>query len=199
MTEDEIEALERALGDAGGMADRFAADLARMRREMAATSRDVSALQRGFSGGIRRAVDSVLLGGQGPGEALRGLAGSVARTAYGRAMRPVTDRLGGALAEGVGALMGFANGAAFAGGRVVTGPTPVAMRGGAGVMGEAGPEAVMPLSRGPDGRLGVAAQAGQPVAVTVHIATPDAESFRRSRGQVAAGIARAVARGQRNR
>ena len=44
-------------------------------------------------------------------------------------------------------------------------------------MGEAGTEAVMPLARGPDGRLGVsAAGAGaRPVQVTVNIATPDAD------------------------
>ena len=56
-----------------------------------------------------------------------------------------------------------------------------------------------PLARGPDGRLGVsAAGAGaRPVQVTVNIATPDADSFRRSEAQVAAALARAVARGQR--
>src|SRR5215207_3857441 len=70
---------------------------------------------------------------------------------------------------------------------------------GKGLMGEAGTEAVMPLARGPDGRLGVsAACAGAgPVQVTVNIATPDADSFRRSEAQVAAALARAVARGQR--
>src|SRR4051795_8592449 len=49
------------------------------------------------------------------------------------------------------------------------------------------------------GRLGVsAAGAGaRPVQVTVNIATPDADSFRRSEAQVAAALARAVARGQR--
>ena len=35
-----------------------------------------------------------------------------------------------------------------------------AMRGGAGLMGEAGPEAVMPLHRGPDGSLGVRTSGG---------------------------------------
>jgi phage-related minor tail protein len=64
-------------------------------------------------------------------------------------------------------------------------------------MSERGAEAVMPLARGPDGRLGVRSQAGRPVSVTVNIATPDAESFRRSEAQVSAALARAVARGQR--
>ncbi len=37
-------------------------------------------------------------------------------------------------------------------------PTVFPMARGMGLMGEAGPEAVMPLKRTPDGRLGVAAQ-----------------------------------------
>lgn len=86
----------------------------------------------------------------------------------------------------------------FAQGGVVAAPTYFPMARGLGLMGERGAEAVMPLSRGPDGRLGVAAAGGgRPVSVNVTIATPDAESFRRSQAQVAAGLARAVVRGQR--
>ncbi len=49
----------------------------------------------------------------------------------------------------------------FAYGGVVNRATPFGMRGGnLGVMGEAGPEAILPLKRGSDGRLGVAAQGG---------------------------------------
>jgi tape measure domain-containing protein len=65
------------------------------------------------------------------------------------------------------ALMGAAKGKVFdrglvpfASGGVVTSPTYFGFGGGrAGVMGEAGAEAVMPLRRGPDGRLGVGAPA----------------------------------------
>lgn len=47
----------------------------------------------------------------------------------------------------------------FANGGVVGGPTFFPMSGGrAGLMGEAGPEAIMPLTRGSDGKLGVAAE-----------------------------------------
>jgi hypothetical protein len=47
--------------------------------------------------------------------------------------------------------------------------------------------------------LGVAASgAGGGINVTFNVSTPDAESFRRSEGQVAAMVARAVALGQRN-
>ncbi len=40
-------------------------------------------------------------------------------------------------------------------GQIVSTPTMFAFAKGAGLMGEAGPEAIMPLTRGPDGKLGV--------------------------------------------
>jgi len=46
---------------------------------------------------------------------------------------------------------------AFASGGVVTRPTVFPMASGWGLMGEAGPEAIMPLARGTDGKLGVSA------------------------------------------
>ena len=67
-----------------------------------------------------------------------------------------------------------------------------------GLAGEAGPEAILPLARGADGRLGVAA-AGRAAGATINvqIATPDVDSFRRSEVYLTGQIARAVARGQR--
>lgn len=53
----------------------------------------------------------------------------------------------------------------FADGGVVNAPTAFGHSGGVGVMGEAGPEAIMPLKRGPDGKLGVAG-GSSPVNVT---------------------------------
>ena len=56
----------------------------------------------------------------------------------------------------------------YALGGIVTKPTLFAFANGTGLMGEAGPEAIMPLSRGPDGKLGVKAQAsGGDVIVNV--------------------------------
>jgi phage-related minor tail protein len=63
--------------------------------------------------------------------------------------------------EGSGVSM-FANGGAFTN-QIFNQPTAFAYGGGfgnLGVMGEAGPEAVMPLSRGSNGKLGVIAQGG---------------------------------------
>jgi phage-related minor tail protein len=86
----------------------------------------------------------------------------------------------------------------FAQGGVVGTPTYFPLERGLGLMGERGAEAVVPLARGPDGRLGVrSGGGGQAASITVNIATQDAESFRRSEAQVSATLARAVARGQR--
>jgi phage-related minor tail protein len=65
---------------------------------------------------------------------------------------------------------------AFAYGGVVSSPTNFGMSGGRlGLMGEAGPEAILPLHRGPDGKLGVRMEAAnepqgwRPAAVTQNI------------------------------
>jgi phage-related minor tail protein len=75
------------------------------------------------------------------------------------------------------AALGFSDGGVFSGGNVVPfarggivdRPTIFPMAHGMGLMGEAGPEAVMPLERGSDGRLGVSAEGsmGPPVIINV--------------------------------
>lgn len=78
---------------------------------------------------------------------------------------------GGAFADG-GAfnngLQFFASGGVFTN-QVVSRPTMFAHGGGFGVMGEAGPEAIMPLTRAPNAKLGVAAQGGSGVQNNVNI------------------------------
>lgn len=69
----------------------------------------------------------------------------------------------GTITSAIGSLFKFAKGGTFAGGinghsnSVVSKPTLFAFASGAGVMGEKGPEAIMPLERGSDGSLGVKA------------------------------------------
>lgn len=84
---------------------------------------------------------------------------------------------------GINALMGglFAQGAAFSGGQVkafadggvIGGPTFFPMsHNRTGLMGEAGPEAIMPLTKTKDGKLGVATDGnggGFPLTVTVNV------------------------------
>ncbi|MBL4871929.1 MAG: phage tail tape measure protein [Rhodobacteraceae bacterium] len=139
-------------------------------------------------------------------DVLSGLGRSMADAAFNRAISPVTDALGGALGGLISGVLPFENGGVFSGGRVaafarggvVDGPTRFPMRGGVGLMGEAGPEAIMPLARGSDGKLGVRGGGSSVVNVTMSISTPDVAGFQRSRTQISAGITRAIQRGQRN-
>ena len=57
----------------------------------------------------------------------------------------------------------------FAKGGVVNGPTMFPFAKGVGLMGEAGPEAILPLRRGADGRLGVTSSQAGSVNVTVNV------------------------------
>ncbi|PTR19038.1 hypothetical protein C8J28_106186 [Cereibacter azotoformans] len=208
--EEQVAALEATLGNAAGMTATFEAELARMRDSMVFTGREVDRLSSGVGTGLRRAFDGVLFDGMKLSDAMEGLAQSISRTVYSIAMKPVQDAVSGFVANGLNSVLGgllpFAKGAAFAQGRVmafarggvVAGATPFAMRGGTGIMGEAGPEAILPLARGTDGRLGVQAGGGRAVQVVMNVATPDVQGFERSRGQIAAQVSRMLSRGQRN-
>lgn len=121
------------------------------------------------------------------------------------ALREGAKSLSEGLANGLSGLFANAFGGSqqitpFAEGGVVASPAYFANGGAVGLMGERGAEAIMPLARGADGRLGVVAQGAseRPVAVTVNIAAQDVDSFRRSEAQITGALARAVARGRRN-
>ena len=63
----------------------------------------------------------------------------------------------------------------FARGGIVDSPTLFPFANGAGLMGEAGPEAIIPLKRGRDGKLGVAGGGGTNIAVNVDATGSSAE------------------------
>ncbi len=210
--QEQVAALEATLGNTSGVVAAFDGELARMRESLVYTGREVGTLSNGIGFGLRRAFDGLVFDGLKLEDALKGLAQSVINTVYGVAVRPVQNAVGGAVANGINGLLSgllpFAAGGAFSQGRVmpfakggiVSSPTTFPMRGGRGLMGEAGPEAIMPLTRGADGQLGVQASGGgRAVTVVMNISTPDAASFQRSQSQIAAQAARALSRGQRNR
>jgi lambda family phage tail tape measure protein len=174
----------------------------------------LDSLAQKFGDSLSKAFTSTV----GPARQLDGALTSLVSKLAGMAGKAVLDPVKGGIESLVRSLInsgasttalakgGVISGGAISGGRVrpfadggvVAAPTYFPLRDGTGLMGEAGPEAILPLTRGSDGRLGVAGgAAGRPVSVTVHIATPDAESFRRSEAQVAAALARAIARGRR--
>ena len=209
----DAQSLNQTLGQTSVLVSGFDSELRRMSISLSATGKDVATLEKGLSRGLRKAFDGVVFDGMKLSDALSTVAQSLSNSAYNAAMKPVTDHFGGLLTQGIGGLvqgiLPFANGAPFSSGRVmpfadggvVSQATHFGMRGGMGVMGEAGPEAIMPLARGPDGKLGVKAGGGGGSSPTVvmNITTPDVAGFRRSRGQIAAQMGRALSAGQRNR
>ena len=210
----DAQSLNQTLGQTSVLVSGFDSELRRMSTSLSATGKDVAMLEKGLSCGLRKAFDGVVFDGMKLSDALSTVAQSLSNSAYNAAMKPVTDHFGGLLTQGIGGLvqgiLPFANGAPFSSGRVmsfadggvVSQATHFGMRGGMGVMGEAGPEAIMPLARGPDGKLGVKAGGGGgggSATVVMNITTPDVAGFQRSRGQIAAQMSRALSAGQKNR
>lgn len=207
-----LDQMDEGLGQTSRMTAEFEAELARLRQSMTFTTREVGTLSSGIETGLRRAFDGLAFDGQKLSDALKGIGRQIADTVFSIAMKPVEGALAGTLANGLNGVLSaatpFAQGGAFVQGRVmpfakggvVAEPTHFPMRGATGLMGEAGPEAIMPLRRGADGRLGVAAagSGARPVNVTVNVSTPDVAGFKRSQSQIAAQLSRALARGDRN-
>jgi phage-related minor tail protein len=163
-----------------------------------------------FAGAMVKAFQQATTGGKQLDDVLKSLALRLSNMATTQALKPalkdVFSGLGGIFG---GASSGSGNASndvmtlmsgvqPFAAGGVIGAPTYFPMAsGGLGLAGEAGPEAIVPLSRGGDGRLGISMAGNAAPNITVQIATPDAGSFRRSEAYVTGQIARAVARGQR--
>jgi len=172
--------------------------------------RTASQLGRQFSNSLVAAFEGIAVKGRSVSDVLKGMALSLSQMVLKAAFKPLEQGFGQAIAgmlTGGGAGFGFADGGVFqqgmpvpfAKGGVIASPIAFPLgRGQTGIAGERGAEAIMPLARGADGRLGVVAQAGGGAPITINISTSDVESFRRSETQVAAMLARAVSLGQRN-
>jgi lambda family phage tail tape measure protein len=161
---------------------------------------DIDRLAESAGSRLVTSFASAAVQGKSISDVMKGLALSLSRMALSQALRPLGQMLGGLagniIPNAAGNIVAQGRIVPFADGGIVNSPTLFPMHGGAGLMGEAGPEAIMPLARGADGKLGL--RGGGGLSVTVNIATQDEPSFTRAQSQVAALIARAVARGQRN-
>jgi phage-related minor tail protein len=182
----------------------FRNELTRLDTEFMAATRSAALLGKTLTS----AFDAVALRGKSLGDVFSTLALSLSQATLKAAFQPLQQNLGGFLQNlFTGSVTPFAKGGIlqggtpvpFAAGGVIASPIAFPLAGGrTGIAGERGPEAILPLTRGADGRLGVAAGGGAAPSITVNITTPDAESFRRSETQLAALLARAVAQGHRN-
>jgi phage-related minor tail protein len=167
-----------------------------------------------FGRSISSAFAQGIIEGRRFEDVLRGVGKSMTESLLKSALAPAQGMLSTLISSGANSLLNLVRGSVglrlfgsgkpsvmpFADGGVIASPAYFPLGRGLGLMGERGAEAIMPLSRGPDGKLGVragGAEAGRPLSVIVQVTTPDADSFRRSEAQVSAAIARAVARGSR--
>lgn len=161
-----------------------------------------------FASTMAKAFSQATSGGKQFDDVLKSLTLKLSNLALQNAFKPLAKDLATGLqglfsggSGGPGDLFGggIKNISPFAAGGVINTPGYFPLSsGGLGLAGEAGPEAIVPLSRGSDGRLGIAGGSGQAANITVQISTPDPGSFRRSEAYMTGQIARAVARGQRS-
>ncbi len=180
------------------------ADTSGFRRELI----DIDRISKRFGASLGDVFVNAAIKGKSFGEVLSTLALKLSSAAVSAAFKPIETGLSSLFSGLFKGILPFAAGGVVAGGRVrpfasggvVAQPTYFPMAQGlTGLMGERGAEAILPLARGADGKLGVSVQNNErPVSVTVNIATPDVEGFRRSEQLVAASLARAVGRGRRS-
>ena len=170
----------------------------------AAALAELDDLAGAFGAQLTGALKAAVIGGKELDDILRRVALNLAGMALNQGLAPLQSLFGSFFSGSLGGILPFEKGGVpgrvtpFAAGGVVAAPTYFGMPGGLGLMGEAGAEAILPLSRGADGRLGVAA-GGQGAAPTIvfNVTTPDAASFRKSEAQVAGMLARVASRGSR--
>lgn len=194
-------------GDPGGLTASFD-ETERKAEALSGRLLDLRLEADAFSRTMSRALTGAVVGGRQLDDVLKSLVLRLSDMTLKAALTPLTNGLAGGLQSLLGGLLGGASGPGagvmptvtpFATGGVIGAPTwfPLAA-GGLGLAGEAGPEAIVPLVRGADGRLGIAGGTGEaPVRVTVNITAQDAASFRASEVYLTGQIARAVARGRR--
>lgn len=151
--------------------------------------------------GVGRSLSRAFRGAVLDGRSLKGVLGDIARSfsdiALKAAFKPVGDLAAGLVGNLFAATNPVLQGVRpFAKGGVLASPSYFPLGNGIGLAGEAGPEAILPLSRGSDGRLGVAG-GGASIHVTFNVTASDARSFAASEAEISAMLLRAVKRGTR--
>jgi hypothetical protein len=166
--------------------------------------KDFRKLADDIGGAFGKAFEDIVFKSQTAGEAIKSMIQDVSRMIFQELVTKQISRFfadvmysgfGGAHASG----NVFNQGSVipFAAGGIVSSPTLFPMSGGRhGLAGEAGPEAIMPLTRGSDGKLGVAATGrggpSQIVNVNMTVVTKDADSFRQSNSQITSRVKRLI-------
>lgn len=190
------------------MDDKFTVSINADTAPFAAALSNLEKLSARFGDQLSGALRSATVSGRSLDDVLRRVGLNLAGMALNQGLKPLGGIASGALSGILGGLRGivpFARGGVpgsitpFAQGGLVSGPTLFPMGRQTGLMGEAGAEAILPLQRSADGRLGVAASGGGGgVNVVFNVTASDAASFRKSEAQITGMLARAVSRGTRS-
>ncbi len=154
---------------------------------------ELTTISERFGSKLTKAFIDATVKGKDLNSVLKSLALSMSRMTLRQALRPVNEAVSGIVSNIINSPV-----KPFASGGVINTPTYFPMHGATGLAGEAGPEAILPLSRGSDGRLGIASASGQNISITFHVTATDAASFAQSESQISAMLNRAVSRGTRN-
>jgi len=177
-------------------------------RDIETSMRAVGTLTERFGRTMTGAFKDAVVGGKSFRDIVQSIGQRLSRLTLEAATKPLESLLGSSFESLFQGVLPFARGGVtgtpmpipFAQGGIVSRPTyfPLDNR-RMGLAGEAGTEAILPLRRGQDGRLGVAATGSVPgTTINFNVTATDADSFRRSESQIAAMVQRAAARGQRN-
>lgn len=143
------------------------------------------------------AFRGALTGGKSLQSLLQQIVRSLADMALKAAFKPLEQFAGHIAGQMLGAGLPAVGVQAFAKGGVLAKPSYFPLAKGLGLAGEAGPEAILPLARGSDGRLGVRSGSSARISVTFNVRAQDARSFVAAEAEVGAMLLRAVKRGTR--
>ena len=161
---------------ADGFPDGFRAELT----DTAIELERIGDLADGVGRALSRAFRGAVLDGRGLNSVLGEIGRSFADIALRAAFKPVGMLVSGAVEQLFAATNpALAGVKPFARGGVLAAPAYFPLAGGLGLAGEGGGD--LPLRRGNDGRLGVAAASGGAAGVTVNVAASDARVFSRRR------------------
>jgi tape measure domain-containing protein len=154
---------EKALGAAGKQIAQNLNAQKEFNKEMTETEKLTESIKQSIESNIAGAIEAAIFEAKSLNESLSNILRQVASLL----IQFGTKSLFSALPFANGGVFAQNGVVPFARGGVVNKPTLFPFANGVGLMGEAGPEAIMPLRRGPSGRLGVEATGGSSVVVNV--------------------------------
>jgi len=170
--ENYIEVENRLGEDRANYTEQQISEMAALITQMETNEDRWNSLFNTFSSNIESALMNIVTGSDSVVDAFKGMMRSILLEVYQQQVaKPAANFLGNLLGN-----MFMANGGAFVGGRlqayasggVVDSPTFFNHSGGRGLMGEAGPEAILPLRRASNGKLGVQVSGGNSESIVIN-------------------------------